>query len=156
MKPIYKFFIALALPLLVGAISGYLTVSNVNGWYTTINKPSFNPPNQVFGPVWSVLYIMMGVAFYLVWKSKPDDAQKRKAIILFAVQLILNFFWSFIFFYLHQTGLAFGEIILLWLCIAATIAAFYTISKPAAWLLVPYILWVSFATVLTYSIWKLN
>ncbi|MCP9749411.1 TspO/MBR family protein [Ferruginibacter sp. HRS2-29] len=156
MKPIFKLIISIAIPLAVGAVSGYLTMESVQTWYTTLNKPSFNPPNGIFAPVWTTLYIMMGIACFLVWKKDFPQPAKRRALIFYSIQLLLNFLWSFIFFYLHEKGAALAEIILLWIFILLTIISFGKISKPAAWLLVPYILWVSFATVLTYSIWNLN
>jgi len=156
MKPIFKLIISIAIPLAIGAVSGYFTIESVQTWYTTLNKPSFNPPNGIFAPVWTTLYIMMGIACYLIWRKDVENAQKKKALIFYSIQLILNFLWSFIFFYLHQKGAALAEIILLWIFILLTIISFSKISKAAAWLLVPYILWVSFATLLTYSIWKLN
>lgn len=151
-----KLFISIAVPLLVGAIAGFFTSSGVNTWYAIANKPSFNPPNWLFAPVWTALYIMMGIALYLVWKSETEKAVKQTAIILFGVQLLLNFFWSFIFFYAQQPGWAFIEILIMWLFILLTILWFRKISPVAAWLLVPYICWVSFASVLNFYIWKLN
>ena len=144
------------IPLLVGGIAGFFTSSGVEGWYAAANKPWFNPPNWIFAPVWTTLYILMGIALYLVWKSDAVQAVKQTAIILFAVQLTLNFFWSLIFFKLQQTGWAFAEIIVMWLMILLTVLWFGKISSKAAWLMVPYICWVSFASVLNYSIWKLN
>jgi len=151
-----KLIISILVPLLVGAFSGFFTSSGVNGWYATASKPWFNPPNWIFAPVWTTLYILMGIALYLVWKSGADIRLKQTAIILFAVQLILNFFWSFIFFKLQLPGWAFAEIVLMWVMIFITILWFGKISAAAAWLLVPYISWVSFAAVLNYAIWKLN
>lgn len=151
-----KLIISILVPLLVGAFSGFFTSSGVNGWYATASKPWFNPPNWIFAPVWTTLYILMGIALYLVWKSGADIRIKQTAIILFAVQLILNFFWSFIFFKLQLPGWAFAEIVLMWVMIFITILWFGKISAAAAWLLVPYISWVSFAAVLNYAIWKLN
>lgn len=148
--------IALALPQ-VAAISGVLfTVTGEGSWYRQINKPSWNPPGWVFGPVWTTLYILMGIALYLVWKSNANAAVKRPAITLWAIQLVLNFFWTVIFFGAQQPGWAFLEIIVLWISILLTILAFARIHKTAAWLMVPYLLWVSFATVLTATIWQLN
>ena len=151
-----KLIIAIAIPLAVGATSGFFTITGVESWYQTINKPSWNPPGSVFGPVWTTLYVLMGVALFLVWKSSGSDTLKRTAITLFAVQLILNFFWSFIFFDQQQPGWAFVEIMTLWFFILLTIFSFTRVSKTAAWLLVPYISWVSFAAILNYTIWKLN
>jgi translocator protein len=151
-----KFFISILIPLLVGAIAGYFTTAGVKGWYTVATKPCFNPPNWIFAPVWTTLYVLMGIALFLVWKSDADRAIKQPAILLFVAQLTLNFFWSIIFFKLQQPGWAFAEIILMWLMILLTILWFGKISSTAAWLLVPYICWVSFASVLNYSIWRLN
>jgi len=109
------------IPLLVGGIAGFFTSSGVEGWYAAANKPWFNPPNWIFAPVWTTLYILMGIALYLVWKSDAVQAVKQTAIILFAVQLTLNFFWSLIFFKLQQTGWAFAEIIVMWLMILLTV-----------------------------------
>ena len=113
-------------------------------WFTTVNKPSFNPPNWLFAPVWTALYIMMGIAFYLIWKSKAGLKTKSIAIVLYSWQLTFNFLWSFIFFFAHQPGWALVDIIVLWLLILLTIIWFGKISPAAAWLLVPYICWVSF------------
>jgi tryptophan-rich sensory protein len=151
-----KLIIAILIPLAVGSISGLFTKSAVVGWYAHAVKPSFNPPNWIFAPVWTTLYILMGIALFLVWKTEADKMVKQTAIILFAVQLTFNFLWSFIFFKLQQPGWALVEIAAMWIAILFTILWFAKISAPAAWLLVPYISWVSFATVLNYYIWKLN
>jgi len=151
-----KLFISILVPLLVGAIAGLFTASGVDGWYADANKPWFNPPNRIFAPVWTLLYIMMGISFFLVWKAPTDKTVKQTAMILFSIQLIINFSWSFIFFKMQQPGWAFAGIIVMWVMILLTIIWFGKISAKAAWLLVPYICWVSFASVLNYSIWKLN
>ncbi|CAN5683859.1 TspO/MBR family protein [soil metagenome] len=151
-----KLFISILIPLIVGTTAGLFTSKGVNGWYLQANKPFFNPPNWIFAPVWTVLYIMMGVALYLVWESETLKAIKRNAIIIFAIQLTLNFCWSFIFFYAQQTGWALVDIIALWLMIGCTIFYFRKISVTSAWLLVPYLAWVTFATLLNFYIWKLN
>ena len=156
MKPIYKLIIAVLIPLAVGSLAGYFTASSVTGWYTTLVKPSFNPPNWLFAPVWTSLYIMMGIALFLVWNSGAAEDVKRTAVTLFIVQLVLNFLWSFVFFYAQQPGWALVNIILMWISIFLTILWFGKISSLSAWLLVPYICWVSFATVLNFAIWKLN
>ena len=156
MSNLLKLIISIVIPVAVGAISGLFTSSEIPGWYQTINKPTWNPPSWLFGPVWTTLYVMMGIALFLVWKSDASQSVKKTAIILFAAQLVLNFFWSFIFFNQHQIGWAVVEIITMWVFILLTIFAFAPISKIAAWLLVPYISWVSFATILNYTIWKLN
>ncbi len=151
-----KLIICISIPLVIGATSGFFTASGVESWYQTINKPSWNPPNRIFAPVWTSLYIIMGIAIFLVWKANAGKELKKTAVILFAIQLLLNFCWSFIFFYQQQPGWAFVEIIALWLFILLTIFAFAKVNKTAAWLLVPYISWVSFAAILNYTIWKLN
>jgi tryptophan-rich sensory protein len=156
MNNYFKLFISILIPLAVGGLSGFFTTSGVSGWYAVANKPSFNPPNWIFAPVWTTLYILMGIALYIVWKSATVASVKQTAIILFAVQLTLNFFWSIIFFKFQLTGWALVEIIAMWLAILFTIVWFGKINIIAAWLLVPYICWVSFATVLNHSIWKLN
>ena len=156
MNNVIKFILAIGLPLLVGFAGSYFTMTGIDSWYATINKPSWNPPNSVFGPVWTTLYVLMGIAWFIVWKSDAPASYKNRASSLFIAQLILNFCWSFIFFNRHEIGWAFAEIILLWLFILFTIFAFAKVSKPAAWLLVPYISWVSFAAMLNYTIWQLN
>ena len=156
MKPWLKLLISIAIPLGIGALAGWFTAHGVNGWYRTIAKPSWNPPDAVFAPVWTLLYILMGIALYLVWKSDAAVEIKRRAILFWAGQLILNSMWSFLFFSKHDIGFAFVEILILWLAILFTILLFARISKAAAWLLVPYISWVTFATILTYTIWRLN
>jgi benzodiazapine receptor len=156
MSNIVKGIISIAIPLLIGATSGFFTVTGVDSWYQTINKPSWNPPNWIFGPVWTTLYVMMGIALFLVWKEDISSELKKIAVTFFIVQLVLNFFWSFIFFNQQQPGWALVEIAVLWVFILLTIFAFAQVNKTAAWLLVPYISWVSFATILNYTIWQLN
>ena len=156
MKATYKLIIAILIPLAIGSLAGFFTASSVNGWYTTLVKPSFNPPNWLFAPVWTTLYIMMGIAFFIIWKSNANEVVKRTAITLYIIQLILNFCWSIIFFYAQQPGWALVDILLMWIFILLTIRWFAKISAVSAWLLVPYLCWVSFATILNYAIWKLN
>lgn len=150
-----KLFLSILIPLVVGFTSGFFTASGVNEWYTTLNRPSFNPPNWLFGPVWTTLYILMGISLYLIWKQ-PASSERNAALLIFAVQLVLNFFWSIIFFYWHQIGFALIEIVLLWAFIVLMIYRFYHINSTAALLNIPYLLWVSFATVLTAAYWNLN
>lgn len=138
-----------------GVIGSIFTVSNVGEWYTTLVTPSFNPPAWVFGPVWTMLYTLMGIAAYLVWR-KIDAPGAKPALTLYGVQLALNALWSILFFGLHSPGGALAEIVLLWFAIIATMVAFARVSRLAAWLLAPYILWVSFAAYLNYAIWMLN
>lgn len=139
----------------VAGLGSFATTPNIQTWYVTLNKPSWNPPNWLFGPVWTLLYAMMAVAVWLVWKGAGWQAG-RTALLLFALQLLLNLAWSFIFFNFHQIGLAFLEIVVLWIAIVATIVSFASVSKVAAALLIPYLLWVSFASFLNFTIWRLN
>ena len=154
-QKIGAFLLSLIIPLAVGGISGFFTVSAIPGWYQTIQKPSWNPPNWVFGPVWTTLYVLMGIAMYLIW-TQPRTEQRQRALYLNAAQLILNFFWSLIFFNLHAIGWALIEIIILWVVIVQTMFVYDRVYKPAAWLLLPYIVWVTFATILNGAIWWLN
>ena len=157
-----KLIIAVGVCELAGVVGSIFTVSSIPTWYAGLVKPALNPPSWVFGPAWITLYFLMGVAVFLVWSSyaKDTDGQRRRTIKIafgiFGVQLFLNAIWSIIFFGLKNPGVAFVEIIFLWLAILATIIAFSKISRLAVWLLVPYILWVSFAGYLNYSIWTLN
>jgi len=124
-------------------------------WYAALRKPTWNPPGWIFGPVWSVLYTMMAVAAWLVWQRGGFGAQRRP-LGLFLVQLALNAAWTPLFFGLHQPGVAFAEIVLLWLAIAWTLATFWRVHRAAAWMLVPYLTWVSFAALLNFTLWRLN
>ncbi len=151
-----KLIIAIAVSQLAGIIGSLFTARAIAGWYTTVAKPAFSPPAWVFGPVWTTLFVLMGVAAFLVWKRGLDRRDVRIALGIFIGQLVLNTLWSIIFFGLHSPGGALIEIVFLWLAILATIVAFAKISRPATWLLAPYILWVSFAGYLNYSIWILN
>jgi tryptophan-rich sensory protein len=124
-------------------------------WYAALNKPAWNPPGWIFGPVWTALYAMMAVAAWLIW-HRGGLAVQRRPLGLFLAQLALNALWTPLFFGLRQPGLAFAEILLLWLAILATLLAFRPVSRAAAWLLVPYLAWVSFAAVLNGALWRLN
>ena len=124
-------------------------------WYLQLQKPTWTPPGYLFGPVWSLLYLTMGVAAWLVWK-RAGFAGARIALILFIAQLALNGMWSWIFFGLHKPGIAFAEILVLWGMILGTLIAFWQKSPPAGILLTPYLIWVSFAAVLNFSIWQMN
>ena len=141
--------------LLIGSLGATSTASSVDSWYPGLTKPSWNPPNSIFAPVWTALFIMMGVSVWLVWRRR-HGIETRPAMMLFGAQLVLNALWSALFFGMQRPGWAAIEIVLLWLVIAATIAVFARISKPAAWLLAPYLAWVSFATALNFAIWRLN
>lgn len=141
--------------LAAGGLGAIATTPEIAGWYSTLVKPSWNPPAGVFGPVWTTLYLMMGVAAWSVWKPAGLKAAARP-LTLFGAQLGLNVAWSWIFFGLHQPGWAFVEIVILWLAIVATTVAFFRRTPVAGWLLVPYLAWVSFAGVLNFTIWRLN
>lgn len=156
MKSVYKLLIAIAIPMAVGAVAGYFTAGSVNGWFSTLTKPSFNPPKWVFAPVWTALYIMMGISFYLIWQSHAKLEKRYTGYTYYWLQLALNFLWSLLFFYLHRPDLALIDIVLLFIIIASTIFSFRKVSKTAAWLLLPYIFWVAFATALNFEIWRLN
>jgi tryptophan-rich sensory protein len=152
---IASFILAQVICFAAAGIGGAFTASSVRTWYQDIAKPSWNPPEWVFGPVWSVLYLMMGVSVWLVWRS-GGMAGARTALILFGIQLALNAVWSIIFFGARNPGFAFIEILLLWCAIVVTIAAFWAHSKVASGLLVPYLAWSSFAACLNFTIWRMN
>ncbi len=155
MKKFIKLCLCILIPLSVGSISGILTASKTETWYKMLNKPFFNPPNYLFGPVWTLLYVLMGISFYMILQSTENE-NRRLAISIFVFQLILNFLWSFLFFKFQLLGTAFSEILLLWCSIISMIYIFYRINKTAAVLQIPYLLWVSFASILSGSIWWLN
>ncbi len=152
----FKLVIAIVVSELAGIIGSVFTISAIPTWYDGLVKPALNPPSWVFGPVWTALYALMGIAAFLIWRMGWERKEVKTALGVFGLQLSLNAIWSIIFFGLHSPGWALVNIILLWLAILGTIIVFYKISRPAAYLLVPYILWVSFASYLNYSIWVLN
>jgi tryptophan-rich sensory protein len=156
MKKAFGILVFIVICELAGIIGSVFTASSISGWYTTLVKPPFNPPGWVFGPVWTILYAMIGLAAYLVYEKGPRRPEVRKALTVFAIQLVLNALWSIVFFGARQILGAVVEIILLWVMILLTIRLFSRISKAAAYLLVPYLLWVSFASVLTASLYMLN
>lgn len=155
---ILKFGFSIGICFLIAFIGSAVTLPSISTWYAQLNKPFFSPPNFLFGPVWTTLYFMMGVSLYLVQsaKLKVKNGKKDEAIKIFILQLILNLLWSLVFFGLHQPLLAFIVIVALWYSILITIRYFYKISQPAAYLLFPYILWVSFASILNLAIVALN
>lgn len=140
----------------VGIVGSYFTINSIRAWYVYLNKPALSPPNWIFGPVWTTLYFMMGISAYLIWKRKSNRNKIKNALLLFLIQLMLNFLWSLIFFGLRMPLLALLDIVLLWIMIVWTAVRFYKISKPAAYLLLPYLVWVSFASYLNFAIWLLN
>ena len=148
-KNIYKLILSIGICLGAGILGSFFTTSAIPTWYQTLNKPFFSPPNWIFAPVWTTLYILMGISLYLVW-------QKKKVASVFWIQLFLNTVWSMIFFGIKNPGLALVEIVVLWVAIFLTIKAFYKINKLAGQLLLPYLIWVSFAFILNFSIVILN
>lgn len=156
MKNILKLAVSIGMSLSMGVIGAIFTSSSVNTWYANLNKPSFNPPNWLFGPAWTTLYVLMGVAFYLVWREGFQKKEVKVASALFVFQLILNAGWSFFFFGLRSPAYGLVEIVILWVAIIFTIFSFSLVSRASALLMLPYILWVTFATLLNYSILALN
>ena len=151
-----KLIVSIFICLLAGIIGSFATQSAIPTWYASLNKPSFNPPNWIFGPVWTTLYIMMGIAAFLIWRNGLNNKSVMIAISIFLIQLILNCIWSIAFFGFKSPFAGLVIIIFLWIAIVATMFAFYKISMPAMILLIPYIFWVSFAAVLNYAIYMLN
>lgn len=141
---------------LAGIIGSIFTSSSLDNWYLLLEKPSFNPPSWVFFPVWTTLYTLMGISLYLVWEHGMRHREVKVGVFLFGLQLGLNTLWSFLFFGLRSPYYAFLEILILWAAILLTIVQFWKISRSASLLLIPYILWVSFAALLNYQIWVLN
>jgi tryptophan-rich sensory protein len=154
---IVKLVVSCAVPLLVGLMGSlFMTADTLGNWYANLHKPVFNPPSWVFGPVWTTLYIMMGIPAYLVWRKGLDSKVVRIALVCFIVQLFLNAIWTPLFFGLHSPLAGLIDIILLLSAIDLTVILFLRISKAAALLLVPYVMWVLFATILNASIYLLN
>ena len=143
---------------IIGNIGSLATFSQITTWYATLTKPAFQPPNWLFGPVWTILFALMGMSLYLVWSQRTERTavQVDSAVKIFAVQFALNVLWSFLFFGFHETYLAFLEIIILWVAIVATIVQFRRILPTASWLLLPYLAWVTFASILNFAVSNLN
>jgi translocator protein len=146
----------LSLSIIVGALGGLATASSVSTWYPTLAKPSFNPPNAVFGPVWTSLYLLMALAAWRVWRKVGFGPQGRTALALYLVQMILNLAWSIIFFGLRAPGVALIEVALLFALVAGTAALFWRVDRAAGLMIVPYVAWVGFASLLNFQIWRLN
>lgn len=156
MKKIVTFIACVFLPLLVGGLSGFFTAGEVVGeWYVNLIKPAINPPAWVFGPVWTTLYLLMGISLYIIFTSEKSPL-RTKALMLFGIQLFLNFWWSILFFSFHWLPTSIIEILVLWGFIAAMIITFRKIKPVAAYLQIPYLLWVSFATILNIAFWWVN
>jgi tryptophan-rich sensory protein len=156
MKKTFDLILAVLICQGMGLIGSLFTTPAIPSWYAGLIKPSFNPPNWIFAPAWILLYTLMGIAAFLIWNRRNGKKKIKTALVLFSVQLVLNSLWSIIFFGLHLPQYAFLEILVLWFFILLTLLSFYKISKPAGLLLLPYILWVSFATILNLSIMILN
>jgi tryptophan-rich sensory protein len=153
MKKYSALIVSILISYAVAFLGSLVTTPSIGSWYATLNKPSFNPPNYLFGPVWTLLFTLMAISAYLVWNKRKKLTIELK---IYGLQLGLNFLWSYLFFGLHRPELALFEIILLWIFIALTITRFYKVDKLAAYLLIPYVLWVSFAAFLNYTIVILN
>lgn len=151
-----KLIVSVGICFFVAFLGSTVTTTAISTWYTSLNKPFFNPPNWIFGPVWTILYLLMGIALYLVWNKGLKSKKAKQAVKIFIIQLALNLFWSIVFFGFHSPLLAFMVIIALWISIFAAIKYFYKISELSAYLLVPYIVWVSFAAFLNLFIVLLN
>ena len=179
LNKVAKFIISIVICQGAGFVGSLFTFPAIGTWYASLAKPGFTPPNWVFAPVWTTLFLLMGIALYLVWAKnwhievKPEEIEKKtwnplsrklftgswreeNVVLIFSLQLVLNILWSVIFFGLKMPGLAFFEILMLWFVILYTIINFYRISKPAGLLLLPYILWVTLATALNFGLWRLN
>jgi len=152
---IIKLVISILIPLALGAIAGRFTAQAVPEWFASLNRPSFSPPNWIFGPVWTVLYILLGISLFLIWKQIPSK-ERNGALWIFSVQMFLNFIWSFVFFYFNQIGLALIVIVGLWISIVFMLISFYKLKPSAAYLNLPYLLWVTFASILNAGYFILN
>lgn len=153
---LWKLPISLILCQLVGVVGSFFTRPAIDPWYRALKKPYFTPPDWLFSPVWITLFFLMGISLFLIWQKKEEDPQAEGTLLLFFVQLILNALWSVLFFGLRSPLLGLIEILFLWGGVLLTLQRFARISKPAAYLLLPYFVWVSFAILLNFSIWILN
>lgn len=152
---ILKLTASLLLPLCIGGAAGIFTTDAIPGWYATLNQPSFSPPNWVFGPVWTTLYILMGISLFMIWNLEASKL-RNQAILIFMAQLLLNFCWSFFFFYFKMIGVALIDIIVLWVMIVIMLIRFHKIKPVAAYINIPYLLWVTFASALNIAYFYLN
>jgi len=156
MKNFLRLLLSISVCLLIGFLGSLVTTPSVSTWFSTLTKPSFSPPNWLFAPVWTMLFILMGISLYLVWNKGLKKKAVKEALVIFGIQLVFNFLWSFIFFGLHRPLLAFLEIIILWLLILQTFLKFRKISSLAGYFLLPYLIWVTFAAFLNFTIARLN
>ncbi|MCC7551465.1 MAG: tryptophan-rich sensory protein [Methanobacterium sp.] len=155
-REIPKLIASVFIVFLAGSVGNLVTLPQITTWYVTLAKPSWTPPNDWFGPIWSILYVLIGIALFLVWRQGLNRRDVRFAILIFAVQLVLNILWSLVFFGLQSILGGFIIIFVLWIAILANMIAFYVISKPAGYLFIPYIIWVTIASYLNYSVLMLN
>ncbi len=155
-REIPKLIISILIVFLAGAVGTVFTLSEITTWYAALAKPSLTPPNWAFGPVWSTLYVLMGIALFLVWREGLERKEVKVAILIFAVQLAINVMWSLVFFGGHNIFGGLVLIVILWIAILINIIVFYRISKAAGLILIPYLIWVSIATYLNYSVFILN
>jgi len=155
-REIPKLILSILVVFVAGSIGTLSTISELTTWYAALTKPDWTPPNWAFGPIWSTLYVLMGIALFLVWRKGLERKDVKFAIIIFVVQLVLNVLWSVVFFGMHSIFSGFILILILWIAIFANIIAFYVISKPAGLILIPYLIWVSIASYLNYSVYLLN
>lgn len=149
-----KLILSLLLPQLAGIVGSFFTVQAIPTWYALLSKPSFSPPNWIFAPVWLALYLMMGISLYVNWVSKKKGAKSN--VRLFFIHLFFNFIWTPVFFGAKNLGLALVIIVIIWILIIEMIRKFWSINKTSSLLLIPYLLWVSFATLLNFMLWRLN
>jgi translocator protein len=156
MANVFRFFVSIAISLAAGLVGSFFTTPNIQPWYSTLNKPFFSPPNYLFAPVWTILYILMGIAFFLIWKDTKKEKIREKGIEYYFAQLFLNIIWSVAFFGYHSPIAGLIVIIVLWILIFQTIRTFAKVDKTASYLLYPYIAWVSFASILNLAVVLLN
>ena len=152
----WKLIISVLVCLSAGFIGSFFTTPSIPTWYATLNKPSFNPPNWLFAPAWTTLFILMGIAVFLIWRKGLKKKAVKNALIIFLLQLVFNTLWSFLFFKFHSPFWALVDIGVLWSLISLSLIKFWKINKAAGILLIPYLLWVSFASFLNYTIYRLN
>lgn len=153
---VYKLIISIVVSLCAGGIGSIFTFSKIPTWYAALEKPFFTPPDWLFAPAWTTLYVLMGVAAFYVWRAGSDKSEVRVALVTFLIQLIFNALWSVVFFGLESLFYGVVVIVALWVIILFTIIRFYRVSRVGAWLLIPYILWVTFASALNTGVWLLN
>src|SRR4030066_1376683 len=155
-RNLFQLIISILIAQMAGAIGSIFTTASIQNWYVFLEKPIFAPPNWLFAPAWITLYALMGIAAFLIWQKRDDLVARNSALKIYGIHLLFNACWSIIFFGLRNPGLAFFEIIVLWLLILIVTIKFFRICKAAGFLFIPYLLWVSFASVLNYFVWMLN